>query len=74
MFWRVHADLAFTVEDEANDFYHDCEVALPKASIINPDERNEERGTILLEKCFHDLNPSIPCHTIKENMTPYPPD
>lgn len=69
MFYRVHADLPFTDSDEANDFYHDCQVALPKASTIHPGEETEERGTILYEQCFHDETPPKPCLVIDEAQT-----
>ena len=36
MFYRVRADLSFTEWDEANDFFHDCQVALPKAKMALP--------------------------------------
>lgn len=61
MFYRVTMDLAFTEEDEARDFFHDGEIALPKASIINPGSETEERGYIRLQKCYHDQDPNEPC-------------
>jgi len=70
MFYRVRADLPFTIEDEATDFYHDCEIALPKASVVNPDALNEERGSILLEKCYHDEDPPRPCEVIEQEFGP----
>jgi len=66
MFYRVRVNLPFTIEDEANDFYHDCDLALPKSAIINPGQPNEERGYIILEECHHDETPSLPCLIIKE--------
>lgn len=61
MFYRVSADLVFTEEDEAKDFLHDCQVALPKSSVINPGQNNEERSTILTQNCYHDEDPVKPC-------------
>lgn len=66
MFYRVHADLSFTDPDEANDFYHDCELACRKAQIINPGATNQESGHIQLEKCFHDETPNLPCILLEE--------
>jgi len=66
MFFRVRANLPFTNEDEANDFYHDCQVAFPKASIINPGLPNQETRSISLGKCYHDQDPTIPCEVINE--------
>lgn len=64
MFYRVDAVLLFTNEDEARDFYHDCEVALPKASVINPCQFNQECSTIGYHQCFHDEHPATPCDRI----------
>ena len=71
MFYRVTLDLIFTSQDEANDFYHDGEIALPKAIVLNPCQPNQECSTILIQKCFHDENPAIPCEVInQENNCP----
>lgn len=64
MFYQVRANLFFADPDEAVDFYHDCQVALPKSSIIQPDEINEERGEISLEICHHDVTPPLPCELL----------
>ena len=69
MFYRVRADLPFTDLDEANDFFHDCELALPKAQTINPGTETEEEGHIIIEKCYHDQTPTIPCEPIHEDFT-----
>lgn len=69
MFYRVTANLPFTDEDEANDFYHDCQVAIPKADTINPGQPNEEQGYIKLVKCHHDEDPNQPCELISEQHT-----
>lgn len=61
MFWKVTAQLAFDTEDEARDFYHDAQLALPKAITINPGVENQESGFIQLEECFHDVDPLQPC-------------
>lgn len=70
MFYKVTADLFFLIPDEANDFYHDCEIALPKSNTINPDQPNQERGYILLQMCYHDEDPTKPCITLNEASTP----
>jgi len=72
MFYRVRADFPFTDEDEANDFFHDCEVAFPKASVINPGQVNEEIPHCHLEKCFHDYATSGPCFVMKQLPSPLP--
>ena len=72
MFYRVSADLLFVNEDEARDFYHDCENACPKSIIINPGQPNEEQGTITLQQCFHDQNPATPCNILIANTCPPP--
>jgi len=70
MFKRVRADLPFTQEDEAEDFYHDCELALAKATVINPGQPSEERGFIFLEECHHDEDPPKPCQVITAAEAP----
>lgn len=69
MFYRVTANLHFTIQDEANDFYHDCELALAKAQTINPGQLNQETGAIILQKCYHDENPNQPCEVISTAET-----
>jgi len=72
MFYRVTADLIFSVEDEATDFYHDCQLACPKSIAINEGQNNEERGHILYQRCFHNEVPSQPCEVIEEQWCPPP--
>lgn len=33
--------------------------------VINEGQENEERGYVLLERCFHDEEPPQPCETIE---------
>lgn len=73
MFYRVTADLAFDVEDEANDFFHDCQLALLKAVTINPYQLNQERGIITLHKCHHDDPDLSTCSILSSKETPIPP-
>lgn len=61
MFYQVRANLFFHDEDEAKDFYHDCEVALPKASVINPGTPEQECSTTERIHCQHDELPHEPC-------------
>lgn len=69
MFYKVSAILAFDIEDEATDFYYDCQVALPKAKTINPGQPDEVLGVIILEKCYHDEHPAQPCEIIEQEHT-----
>lgn len=64
MFYQVKANLFFTESDEANDFFHDCQVALPKCSVVNPGDPNQEPSKIELILCHHDDNPNIPCEEL----------
>ena len=73
MFYQVIASLFFEAEDEARDFYHDCEVALPKSSTINLEDPNFEQGSITLLQCFHDEEPNRPCIALRGDATEYPP-
>ena len=66
MFYQVNATLYFTEEDEATDFFHDCQLAILKSSIINLDLDNEERGIIQLLENNHDANPLQVCFLIEE--------
>ena len=58
---QVRANLYFIDPDEAIDFYHDCEIALEKSAIINPDTPNQEPSKIELIKNHHDESPHAPC-------------
>jgi len=70
MFYQVAAVLNFTDEDEAEDFYHDCEVALPKSVTINPGHPDVEHGTIAIANCYHDEGTPRSCDIIEEQETP----
>lgn len=69
MIYRVTATLFFIIADEATDFYHDCEIALPKSITVNPGSLNEEKGFITLEKCYHDETPAKSCEVISHDET-----
>lgn len=64
MIYQVTANLFFVDPDEAFDFYHDCELALGKASIVNPDSPNTEHSTIQLIMNHHDENPNASCELL----------
>lgn len=61
MLYQVRANLFFFSSDEATDFYHDCEVALPKSTVVNPDQDNIEISRIELIQNNHDENPNQEC-------------
>jgi len=61
MFYEVRATMYFTKEDEARDFYYDCEMALPKASVINPDTPTAQHSRAELIENHHDSEPTNPC-------------
>lgn len=61
MIYQVTANLFFDTHDEAVDFYHDCEVALPKSTIVNPTSQNAEFSIIQLIHNHHDDDPNQPC-------------
>lgn len=67
MFYQVITNLYFTDEDEARDFYHDCQLAFAKAGVINPGSENTECSTIELIKNNHDQDPNQPCELIDGN-------
>lgn len=61
MIYQVRANLYFAQKDEATDFAHDCEVAMAKAVVVNPDTPEQEGCSVELIKCYHDETPSKPC-------------
>ncbi len=69
MFKRVTVTLLFTRDDEAEDFYHDCELAMAKATSINLGMPDQEDSYIILQQCYHDDDPSLPCKTLLSNHT-----
>ena len=75
MIYQVRANIFFDVEDEAIDFYHDCEVAFPKGISVNPDTEASEFSIIELIRNHHDENPNAPCSIIARHTSqPPPPD
>lgn len=61
MIYEVRATMFFDEEDEARDFFHDCEIALEKAIVVNPDTPNQQCSTADLILCRHDEHPTQPC-------------
>lgn len=60
MIYQVRVTVFFDIEDEAQDFYHDCELALAKGTSINPSSPNAEFSTIERILSNHDLDPNQP--------------
>lgn len=65
MIYQVRANLYFNEKDEAKDFYHDCQKALPKAMPVNPDTENAEFNRIELIENHHDDDPNQPCSLLE---------
>lgn len=61
MIYEVRARLLFKEEDEARDFYHDCEMAYPKSTTIHLDDANEEISFAELLENHHEDEPNQPC-------------
>ena len=75
MIYQVRATLFFDIEDEAIDFYHDCEVAFPKGISVNSDTEAAEFSIIELIENHHDEDPNAPCSRIASRTSePPPPD
>lgn len=66
IYYRVTADIFFDIEDEATDFYHDCQLALAKGVTINSGNPNEERSQIVLHDCQHAQQQHLTC-TIRDS-------
>lgn len=66
MFYRIKIDLAFTNDDSPFDILEKALDVIDQAIVINPDQDNEERGYVTLEKCYHDEDPTKPCEVIKK--------
>ena len=64
MFYQVRANLYFRSEDEAIDFYHDCQLALAKGAVLNPGTPEQECSVIERIHCQHDEQPHEPCYRL----------
>lgn len=61
MIYEVRATMFFDELDEADGFFHDCEVALPKSVVVNPGQENQECSYADFIQCRHDAHPAEPC-------------
>ncbi len=73
MIYEVNAKLLFNDTDEAIDFYLDCELALAKATTVNPGQPNTEYSTIEMLISNHDLEPNKPSVILKSSSNHPPP-
>lgn len=73
MIYEVRAKFLFDKPDEARDFYHDCEVAFPKTTSVNPSQENTEFSAAELIENHHDEAPTAPCHIILQVTNQPPP-
>ena len=69
MFYRTRIDLSFLTRAKALKAREKALAMLPEAFTINPDSLEEETGYIKVEKCYHDVDPSIPCEPIESHFT-----
>jgi len=65
MIYQVRANIYFDKQDEAKDFFHDCELAFPKGIAVNPGSDNGEYSIIELIENHHDEDPNAPCSLIE---------
>lgn len=74
MIYEVNAKLLFASEDESKDFFRDCELALIKATVINPNEPNMEFSHAERLISNHELNPNEPSVLLEviHNEPPHP--
>lgn len=64
MIFQVRANLFFAEEDEARDFFHDCELAWYRAHNVNPGQENAELSIAELIENHHDDDPNSICSVI----------
>ncbi len=65
MIYEIMANMFFNSEDEAIDFFGDCQKALGKSVVVHPDEPQAGKPCIQLIKCFHDETPTKPCEVVE---------
>jgi len=65
MFYRIRVDLAYPEDINPKSILAHTKSLMPGAIVINPGQPNEERGYIMLEKCYHDQDPTISCQIIE---------
>lgn len=73
MIYQVRANLYFNIEDEAIDFYHDCELAYLKSTVVNPGQLEAEYSSIQRILSNHDLDPNQPSVLLESNTNEPPP-
>ena len=61
MIYEIRAIMFFDTLDEAMDFFTDCEMALPKATVVNPCAENQECSFADAILCHHDNHPPEEC-------------
>lgn len=71
MFYRIRIDLAYPSDTNPKSILAHTKNLMPGAIIINPHQDNEERGYIILEKCYHDEDPTKPCEVTHNYDVPY---
>ena len=64
MIYQVRANFFFDIEDEAWDFFHDCEMAWPKTMTVNPNGEDIEPSVAELIENHHDEDPNAPCNLL----------
>jgi len=71
MFYEVRATLYFLEQDEAEDFYHDCEKAMLKSEVINPGTDHAELPQLQVLGNHHDTDPAQPCDLLRDKSVEY---
>jgi len=70
MFYRIRIDLSFPDEPPPGRIKELAATLLRQAVTINPGQPNQERGFILIERCYHDETPPRPCDLLTMLETP----
>ena len=65
MFYRIRVDLAYPHDTNPKAILAHTKPLLPGAMSIHPGLINEEKGYIMLEKCYHDEDPTKPCELLE---------
>lgn len=61
MIYQITVNFFFSIEDEAKDFFHDCEIALPKTTVVKPGQPDQQCSEADRNDCNHDLTPPHSC-------------
>lgn len=70
MFYRVRIDMAFPDTTNPGKMRDYGKKLLNQAVIINQGQINEERGFVMVEKCYHDEDPAKPCDVLGTWLVP----